>query len=675
MLAMSVPAPQKPGAKRTGKRITFFSDQAAAAAMKEGPQQPEGAYYVQAGAASAPGKVALASGAASNPDAPPHVYLNSVIFSPDKGDQNRGHYQQTVPMKWPQQEPDRQQPSLSQHQRSTTWTTMANWGQTFANYLGGVNVTDSRNQAAFGKAAQETSKARDVYREAAEARNLEWEQQQVFQETLKPGALNPQPSNASQQGGNSVLQPFQLAFGQPRQHLPAYYQTFQGNTRLPNPPNYSVQDKPPKQLKRDRLIQQQLQQQQRLQLQQQQMVQQQKMKQQQMQHQQLQQQSSHVLDCYPPAPNTHPHPQPVVLLSQECSTSAPPNNIPEPIIQDVTPDPWQPSDPPLLSQAPLLPDPFSQAQLPPDTLSQTQLRRSRRLSKEGGAPSDSDPFLAACDQAAPGMRVPHNGTRDVPAAPTGVIQSTHRKRRVSQEVNLETLAQKASEMETLPSHGVKEANRPWTSSQQGSNTKRPRDDSLLPLVIPVSVPVCPLDPSEPDRDGAAVASVWPPRPTDPPELGGAERKPSVIVTRRRSLRNSPSESSEQNGGVDCERDDDAKRVKRRPRPEPLFIPPPKLGVFIAPPLYSSITPYQSHLRSPVRPADNAMPPYTPPPILSPVREGSGLYFSTFLSSAGGLAPPATPKSATRSLLRSSSCDMTPPVLCAMTEVTPVSMEP
>lgn len=110
-------------------------------------------------------------------------------------------------------------------------------------------------------------------------------------------------------------------------------------------------------------------------------------------------------------------------------------------------------------------------------------------------------------------------------------------------------------------------------------------------------------------------------------------------------------------------DDDGKKSKRRPRPEPLFIPPPKPSPFIAPPVYSSITPYQSHLRSPVRLADNplTMPPYTPPPILSPVREGSGLYFATFLSSASaasaagsqGLPPPATPKSATRSLLRSS----------------------
>lgn len=127
----------------------------------------------------------------------------------------------------------------------------------------------------------------------------------------------------------------------------------------------------------------------------------------------------------------------------------------------------------------------------------------------------------------------------------------------------------------------------------------------------------------------------------------------------------------QNGGPEDEKDADGKsgKVKRRPRPEPLFIPPPKPGTFIAPSVYSSITPYQSHLRSPVRMGDGgglgggaqAMPPYTPPPILSPVREGSGLYFSTFLSNAAAavaagshtLPPVATPKSATRSLLRSS----------------------
>ncbi|XP_029316157.1 LOW QUALITY PROTEIN: ELM2 and SANT domain-containing protein 1 [Cottoperca gobio] len=746
MPVMSVPAQQKPSAKRTGKRITFFSDQSLA--MKETSQHPEGSYYVPGGPASDPGQSEAASTVTSNPEAP-HMYLNSVIFSPDKGDQSRGHYQQTVPMKWAHQEPSQQQPSLSQQQRAASWNTMTNWGQNFSNYVGGVNVTDSRTQNAFVKSMHETTglqphqqppnRAADkqplgpnptveAYRDVVKAQELDWDQQQqqtqAFQETLKPGALNTQQHSTSHPGGSSVLQPFQLAFGQPKQHLPAYYQAFQGNrTTLPNPPNYPTQAKPPHQLQQlqkqeqirqqqqqqHHILQQQIQQQHHQQMQQQQIIQhqqhvqqqlqqqqhmqheqqqQQKIQQQQqqqqlqiqqMQHQQLQQQNPHVLDYYPAAQNAHPHPhpQPVVVHSQESSAPAP-LKIQEPIIQDITPEPLQPSDP---LPPTLQPEPLSQSQ--PQTQSLTQLRRSRRLSKEGGAPSDN-PFLSvSTDQAAPGgPQGSQNGASDIQAAPTGVIQSTRRKRRVSQEVNLETLAQKASEMESLPPHIVKESHRSWSPSETGgSNMKRPRDDSLLPLVIPVSVPVRRQEPSSPDRDEAALASSWPPRPSNPQDLGRADHKPSVIVTRRRSLRNSLSESSDQNGRTEGEKDDDGKKSKRRPRPEPLFIPPPKPGLFIAPPIYSSITPYQSHLRSPVRLAENplSIPPYTPPPILSPVREGSGLYFSTFLSSAAascqGLQPPATPKSATRSLLRSNSCDITPPVLSAMSEATPVSIDP
>ncbi|XP_061651350.1 mitotic deacetylase-associated SANT domain protein [Phyllopteryx taeniolatus] len=660
MLAMSVPAQQKPGAKRTGKRITFFTDPTGA--MKETGQHPEGSYYIQGG--GEPGKSEAASGVASNPEGH-RVYLNSVIFSPDKGDQNRGHYQQTVPMKWAHQDSGQQQ------QRAATWTTVANWEQNFANYL-----TDTRNQTVFAKPTQETGDksgdkqqaghdhAADVYRDAVKARGLEWDhrqlQSQAFQETLKPGVLNPQPNSAAHPAGSSVLQPFQLAFGQPRQHLPAYYQSFQGNARLPNPPNYSVQAKPPQQapqLQRQNLTQQQLQQQQQIILQQQQQQQQL-----QMPHQQLQQQSQHVLDYYPP--NTLSRPQ--LVHSREPMLAAAPPKIQEPLIHDITPEP-----------------PLSA--LLPDSLSQTQnLRRSRRLSKEGGAPSDDNPFPGD-----PAMQGPQNGTRgfdsDFLAAPTGVIHSAPRRtRRASQEVNLETLAQKASEMETLPSQGVTEPHRPWSPPQPGGpSMKRPRDDGLLPLVIPVSVPVRRLDLSS-RTDGTALTSGWPPpppppRPPNPPEIAGAERKPSVIVTRRRSMRNSLTEGSEQNGEA-ARTDDDVKKLKRRPRPEPLFIPPPKPAAFMPPPaaVYSAVTPYQSHLRSPVRLADNplAMPPYTPPPILSPVREGSGLYFSTFLlSSAAGGPPSATPKSATRSLLCSSSCDMTPPVLSAVSEPTPVSIEP
>lgn len=111
--------------------------------------------------------------------------------------------------------------------------------------------------------------------------------------------------------------------------------------------------------------------------------------------------------------------------------------------------------------------------------------------------------------------------------------------------------------------------------------------------------------------------------------------------------------------VKLEGEPSVRKPKQRPRPEPLIIPT-KAGTFIAPPVYSNITPYQSHLRSPVRLADHPsersfeLPPYTPPPILSPVREGSGLYFNAIMSTSSIPAPPPiTPKSAHRTLLRSS----------------------
>ncbi|XP_064280547.1 mitotic deacetylase-associated SANT domain protein isoform X2 [Passer domesticus] len=227
----------------------------------------------------------------------------------------------------------------------------------------------------------------------------------------------------------------------------------------------------------------------------------------------------------------------------------------------------------------------------------------------------------------------------------GVIQSTRRRRRVSQEANLLTLAQKAVELASL--QNVKELDNseekksvlvtapgPTAASKSvvefASSSPAPKkareDNSLVPLIIPVSVPHEDAVPKE--------------------EAEGFARKP-----------------------------------KQRPRPEPLFIPP-KAGTFIAPPVYSNITPYQSHLRSPVRLADHPsdrnfeLPPYTPPPILSPVREGSGLYFNAILSSSGhSVAPPMTPKSGHRTLLRSNSSEVTPPILTVVGEATPVSIEP
>ncbi|XP_029806259.1 ELM2 and SANT domain-containing protein 1 isoform X2 [Suricata suricatta] len=273
----------------------------------------------------------------------------------------------------------------------------------------------------------------------------------------------------------------------------------------------------------------------------------------------------------------------------------------------------------------------------------------------------------------------------------GVIQSTRRRRRASQEANLLTLAQKAVELASLQNakdaNGSEEKRKSVLASttkcgvefsEPSLAAKRAREDSgMVPLIIPVSVPVRAVDPAEAaqaggvDEDGKG------------PEQNPTEHKPSVIVTRRRSTRipgaEAPAQAEDMN--VKLEGEPSVRKPKQRPRPEPLIIPT-KAGTFIAPPVYSNITPYQSHLRSPVRLADHPsersfeLPPYTPPPILSPVREGSGLYFNAIMSTSSIPAPPPiTPKSAHRTLLRSNSAEVTPPVLSVMGEATPVSIEP
>nr|XP_048305097.1 mitotic deacetylase-associated SANT domain protein isoform X2 [Myodes glareolus] len=269
----------------------------------------------------------------------------------------------------------------------------------------------------------------------------------------------------------------------------------------------------------------------------------------------------------------------------------------------------------------------------------------------------------------------------------GVIQSTRRRRRASQEANLLTLAQKAVELASLQdTNGSEEKRKSVLAStakcgvefsEPALAAKRAREESgMVPLIIPVSVPVRTVGPAEvaqvgSDEDGKGLEQ-YPP-----------EHKPSVIVTRRRSTRvpgtDAPAQAEDLNAKLEGE--PSMRKPKQRPRPEPLIIPT-KAGTFIAPPVYSNITPYQSHLRSPVRLADHPaersfeLPPYTPPPILSPVREGSGLYFNAIISTNSIPAPPPiTPKSAHRTLLRSNSSEVTPPVLSVMGEATPVSIEP
>ncbi|XP_058518963.1 transcriptional-regulating factor 1 isoform X6 [Ochotona princeps] len=90
------------------------------------------------------------------------------------------------------------------------------------------------------------------------------------------------------------------------------------------------------------------------------------------------------------------------------------------------------------------------------------------------------------------------------------------------------------------------------------------------------------------------------------------------------------------------------KKKFRHRPEPLFIPPPP-SYNPSPASYSGATLYQSQLRSPRILGDHLLldpthelPPYTPPPMLSPVRQGSGLFSNVLISGHGTGAHPQLP---------------------------------
>ncbi|XP_043930025.1 mitotic deacetylase-associated SANT domain protein [Protopterus annectens] len=282
--------------------------------------------------------------------------------------------------------------------------------------------------------------------------------------------------------------------------------------------------------------------------------------------------------------------------------------------------------------------------------------------------------------------------------PGGVIQSTKRKRRISQEANLHTLAQQAVERSLMQMTAQKEAEQLEEKKKDEAakeniallNTlasKKVREDgSLMPLIIPVSVPVKRTDVTITKRewpgDGKPQKNLMQPKTP-------SEQKSSVIVTRRKSRRNSLTDSSVQDDEEEEEEEEPkedeeglSRKLKRRPRPEPLYIPP-KPGTFIVPTAYSTVTSYQSHLRSPIRLLDPStdrsfeLPPYTPPPILSPVREGSGLYFNAIMSvsSNNSVQPSIIPKPASQSLLRSGSSEITPPILSRMGDGTPVSLEP
>ncbi|XP_042299506.1 zinc finger protein 541-like [Sceloporus undulatus] len=135
-----------------------------------------------------------------------------------------------------------------------------------------------------------------------------------------------------------------------------------------------------------------------------------------------------------------------------------------------------------------------------------------------------------------------------------------------------------------------------------SEIKRPSEDvAVAPFVIPVSVPVTTTNRQQEDK----------------------------------------ADEKESQDEKDFQEGMPPKKKKRRTCPKSLFIPPPPL-------VCSEIQPgtggcYQSNLRSPVFLMDHLLQglvqcsPYTPPPMLSPIREGSGLYFNTLCSSSANTA--------------------------------------
>lgn len=194
-------------------------------------------------------------------------------------------------------------------------------------------------------------------------------------------------------------------------------------------------------------------------------------------------------------------------------------------------------------------------------------------------------------------------------------------------------------------------------------------DSLAPIVMPVSVPVKLLSP-EPSAQPATNSTTV----KDKPANSVSDDEMPVLMKMTYSPPCSPkvvtpcssSELSRKQPQSAAKLEEDFKSLqdkkKYRHRPEPLFIPPPSFNFSAS---YSGATLYQSQLRSPRILGDHlldrthAFPPYTPPPMLSPVRQGSGL-FSSVITSHNASHPqlPLTPLTPTPRVLlcRSNSID-------------------
>ncbi|XP_075060283.1 transcriptional-regulating factor 1 isoform X2 [Mixophyes fleayi] len=184
------------------------------------------------------------------------------------------------------------------------------------------------------------------------------------------------------------------------------------------------------------------------------------------------------------------------------------------------------------------------------------------------------------------------------------------------------------------------------------------EETLTPIVMPVSVPVT-LAPPEPiaqlscraDQPESSVSDDEMPvltRMTYSPPSSPKAVSPCASSEMVRKLHRPDMKLVKTEENTKPQQD----RRKYRHRPEPLFIPPPS---FCAHASYSGATLYQSQLRSacvigePLLLRIHEMPTYTPPPMLSPVRQGSGL-FSSVITAAHNAHLPLTPLTPTPRVL-------------------------
>ncbi|XP_074765719.1 mitotic deacetylase-associated SANT domain protein [Athene noctua] len=730
---MNLQAQQKSSSKRTGKRIAYFNEQEIAVSSKEPQQQlKEGQYYGHGGniPVSQTMEISHAGGLTS---APNNVALMNSVYNHDRAE-SMMMPQTVAAVKWQNSLMGNRLPERG----DSHWQSPPSmWNHSMV--FGGNPKGPHSNAGAPGfyghsealKRSQEKGvfvSQLDLYGDAVQqmmSQKAQLEQQALVRQQAQMNSFH-QMQKQQQQNQSLPLQPFQLAFGHQgqKQGLPELLHVFQ-EAPASSSPAFTAQQKqqalPQLQLFENFYPQQQQQQQAATQA------------------FSLQQTTSiaqpHVAAA---APQHHmmAHQFQQTERNQELFKALTEQNQQTVLPQTQIPFPRRSRR---LSKEGVLPTPAGEAlaskqaeeqpsnlflhhwqthqqevplQQPPESLAHNKSSYSHPKRMDLGqkdVPVNSELCQMETDRQATAQNG-RDGEKQVEAAEEnaqrsndfqgvrgGVIQSTRRRRRVSQEANLLTLAQKAVELASL--QNVKELD---TSEEKGvliaapgptaaksvvefasspPAPKRAREDnSLVPLIIPVSVPVRKIDFQSLGKEKSEDGKLQKGQAND---RSPCERKPSVIVTRRRSNRNANMETSNQHEDAvpKDEAEGFARKPKQRPRPEPLFIPP-KAGTFIAPPVYSNITPYQSHLRSPVRLADHPsdrnfeLPPYTPPPILSPVREGSGLYFNAILSSSGhSVPPPMTPKSGHRTLLRSNSSEVTPPVLTVVGEATPVSIEP